>query len=68
MTNSFPKADTCGVALETSLAEARRFLQSTLDALSTHIAILDEHGTIIGVNAAWRTTSVADSTVSAIIT
>ena len=53
MTNSFPKADTCGVALETSLAEARRFLQSTLDALSTHIAILDEHGTIIGVNAAW---------------
>ena len=33
--------------------ESERFLQSTLDALSAHIAILDEHGTIINVNAAW---------------
>jgi PAS domain S-box-containing protein len=30
------------------------FVQSALDALSGHIAILDEHGVIIGVNAAWR--------------
>ena len=33
--------------------EPKQFLQSTLDALSAHIAILDEHGVIIEVNAAW---------------
>jgi PAS domain S-box-containing protein len=37
-----------------ALRQSGRFLQSTLDALSAHIAILDEHGTIIGVNAAWN--------------
>jgi PAS domain S-box-containing protein len=37
----------------TALIESKRFLQSTLDALSSHIAILDEHGTIVEVNAAW---------------
>jgi len=37
-----------------ALLESKRFLQSTLNALSTHIAILDEHGTIIEVNAAWN--------------
>src|SRR5215471_20309950 len=31
-----------------------RFLQSTIDALSAHIAILDEIGTIIAVNERWR--------------
>ena len=36
-----------------SLRESRQFLQSTLDALSTQIAILDESGEIIAVNAAW---------------
>ncbi len=30
------------------------FVQSALDALSAHIAMLDEHAQIIGVNAAWR--------------
>jgi PAS domain S-box-containing protein len=39
---------------ETALLESKRFLRSTLDALSAHIAILDEHGTIIAVNAAWK--------------
>lgn len=29
-------------------------LQATLDSLSTHIAILDEKGIILAVNAAWR--------------
>ena len=33
--------------------DANHFVQSTLDALSAHVAILDEHATIIGVNAAW---------------
>ncbi len=36
------------------LHESHRFLQSSLDALSAHIAILDEKGTITAVNAAWR--------------
>lgn len=39
---------------ETALLESKRFLRSTLDALSSHIAILDERGTIIEVNAAWK--------------
>lgn len=37
----------------TALLESKRFLQSTLNALTSHIAILDEQGTIIEVNAAW---------------
>ena len=35
------------------LREARRFLQSTLDALTSQIAILNEEGQILAVNAAW---------------
>jgi signal transduction histidine kinase len=34
--------------------EAHLLLQSTLDALSAHVAILDRSGVIIAVNAAWR--------------
>lgn len=34
--------------------EAEGFLQSALDALSAHIAILNEDGHIIGVNASWK--------------
>jgi len=37
-----------------ALAESQRFLQATLDALSAHIAVLDERGVVIAVNAAWR--------------
>jgi PAS domain S-box-containing protein len=44
-----------------TLRESRRFLQSTLDALSAHIAILDESGTIIAVNSAWRRFGAANS-------
>jgi two-component system, NarL family, sensor kinase len=32
----------------------REFLQASLDALSAHIAILDETGTIVAVNEAWH--------------
>jgi two-component system, LuxR family, sensor kinase FixL len=35
-------------------AEAEHFIQSALDALAAHIAILDRDGYIIGVNAAWK--------------
>lgn len=34
--------------------ESEEFLQSALDALSAHVAILDNDGNIIGVNAAWK--------------
>jgi CHASE1-domain containing sensor protein/signal transduction histidine kinase len=38
----------------TELRQSERFLQSALDALSAHIAILDEQGRIIAVNAPWN--------------
>lgn len=34
--------------------QAERFIQAALDALSAHIVILNKHGSIIAVNAAWR--------------
>jgi PAS domain S-box-containing protein len=39
---------------EAQILESKRFLQSTLDALSSHIAILDNNGVIIEVNGAWN--------------
>ena len=39
---------------EDRLRQAEAFCQGTLDSLAAHIAILDEYGTIIAVNAAWR--------------
>ena len=39
---------------EKALQAAYQFLQSTLDALSSHIVILDEAGIILEVNASWR--------------
>ena len=35
------------------LKESERFLRATLDGLSAHIAIVDEGGRIIAINAAW---------------
>lgn len=40
--------------------EANHFVQSALDALSAHVAILDDSGEIIGVNRAWRTFAEAN--------
>ncbi|NJP04888.1 MAG: response regulator [Chloroflexaceae bacterium] len=34
--------------------ETERFTRAVLDSLPSHIAVLDEHGTIIGVNKAWN--------------
>ena len=48
-----PSACGCVDVQATALLESKRFPQSTIDALSAHIAILDDHGTIIEVNAAW---------------
>lgn len=39
---------------ERVLPESEQFLRSALDSLSAHIAVLDERGTILAVNAAWR--------------
>jgi two-component system, cell cycle sensor histidine kinase and response regulator CckA len=41
-------------AAEESVLNSERFLQATLDALSSHIAILDEKGFIVSVNESWR--------------
>ncbi len=39
---------------EDQVRESQRFLRCSLDALSSHIAVLDEHGFILEVNQAWR--------------
>ncbi|HET9909613.1 MAG TPA: response regulator, partial [Anaerolineales bacterium] len=39
---------------EEVVRESQRFAESTLNALNSHIAVLDENGTIIAVNRAWR--------------
>lgn len=39
---------------EQALLESKRFLQNTLDSLSAHLAILDEWGNIVAVNALWK--------------
>jgi signal transduction histidine kinase/DNA-binding response OmpR family regulator len=39
---------------EKRLRESGQFLRATLDALTAHIAIVDENGVILAVNNAWR--------------
>jgi signal transduction histidine kinase/CheY-like chemotaxis protein/HPt (histidine-containing phosphotransfer) domain-containing protein len=39
---------------EQAYREIQHFAQSTIDALSSHICVADETGTIIAVNQAWR--------------
>jgi PAS domain S-box-containing protein len=39
---------------QAELIQSQRFLQSTLDSLTAHIAILDEQGRIIGTNEGWK--------------
>lgn len=39
---------------ERIVRDATEFAQSTIDALSSHICVLNENGTIISVNKAWR--------------
>jgi len=47
-------------AAELDASAMRELLQSSLDALSAQIAILDGEGTIIAANAAWRQRAVED--------
>jgi signal transduction histidine kinase/CheY-like chemotaxis protein len=39
---------------ERELRESERFARAVVDSLPAHIAILDQNGSIIAVNAAWR--------------
>jgi two-component system NarL family sensor kinase len=41
-------------AAHLAIREERELLQSSMDALSAHVAFLDERGTIIAVNSAWH--------------
>ncbi len=54
MASSIVRDVTIQVHAQRALEEAYLFSQYTLDALSAHIAILDDTGTIIAVNEAWR--------------
>ena len=40
--------------VDTVLNVSQEFLASCIDSLSSHIAVLDEDGVILAVNAAWR--------------
>ncbi|MEX0959477.1 MAG: EAL domain-containing protein [Burkholderiales bacterium] len=42
------------LAAERALEESARFAIATIDALSNHVCVLDESGTILAVNRAWR--------------
>lgn len=48
---------------EDALQESERSAHATVDALSAHIAILDEAGTILEVNHAWRVFSETNSPI-----
>ncbi|RCK81359.1 MAG: diguanylate cyclase/phosphodiesterase (GGDEF & EAL domains) with PAS/PAC sensor(s) [Candidatus Ozemobacter sibiricus] len=39
---------------ELALQESERFVRNIIDALTAHLAVLDEHGVILAVNRAWR--------------
>jgi PAS domain-containing protein len=47
--------------VEKALTVSERFARSTLDALSTHIAILDERGLIVATNKAWQEFAIANA-------
>lgn len=48
---------------EAALREADRFARATIDALPMHICVLDENGTIITANRAWREFAAANGDV-----
>ncbi|MGZ3237365.1 MAG: PAS domain-containing sensor histidine kinase [Burkholderiaceae bacterium] len=46
--------------IEQELHESERFVRATIDALSKHIAVLDEFGNILAVNKAWRDFAISN--------
>ncbi len=53
--------------LEWALFESERFSRDIVDALPQNIAILDEQGTIITVNKAWRDFATANSSAPSLL-
>jgi PAS domain S-box-containing protein len=47
------------------LTESRQFAFATIDALTAHVAVLDETGKIIAVNQAWRDFAASNGPVTA---
>ncbi len=47
--------------VEEALRDSERFARSTIDALSANLAIIDEAGTIVATNHAWRQFAQANS-------
>ncbi len=45
---------------EEKLGHAEQFAKSTIDALSAHLCVLDERGTILATNEAWRAFTLAN--------
>ncbi len=54
MTQSLLHRGETNTTINDHLAEAEGFVKTALDAMSAHIAILDESGEIVHVNRAWR--------------
>ncbi len=54
------------VLLEEKVREAQLFLQSTFDALTSHIAVIDESGTVLAFNKAWRAFFVSSGGVGSL--
>jgi PAS domain S-box-containing protein len=48
------------IRAEQAERERHALLQSTIDALSAHVAVIDRGGTIVAVNAAWRRFAAAN--------
>ena len=48
---------------ERALRDSQEFAQSTIDALASHVCVLNEAGTIIAVNRAWRDFAAANRRV-----
>jgi len=46
---------------QAALHESERFNHATLDALSAHVAVLDENGNIMATNKAWREFALANA-------
>jgi len=47
--------------IEEAIIDSEKFLRSTIDSLSAHIAIVDENGEIITVNRAWEDFAVENN-------
>ncbi|RYG57662.1 MAG: response regulator, partial [Alphaproteobacteria bacterium] len=52
---------------EEALLQAQLFAQSTVDALPDNIAVVNEYGIIVAVNAAWRAFADVNSLVGAVV-